>query len=352
LVLAKQPYCAKHPGALAGWRCDGCSADLCPGCVFITGPGTMTLDACVRCGGYARPIRLARMRVPLLSRLPAALAAPLRKDNLSMLVTVAAVMALLQTVSQGSIVARLVSVGAGFVLFLQMVFFWTACFATLRAGRRGEAHIERPDLTELSAVGASLAGSLALLPLLLLGNLGRIYSLPTSVGDREMPFYLVTSLIWTPLDTSYFAGLGARIAAANPLWWCLGIGYLSLLPLTLLGAAEGGVPGLNPLAALARLRSIGSDSFIASCVVLLLGGVAVGLHDPLDAALAHLPYLGRWLAAGLTLYPYFAASAFLGTLAFVHGEAVGLGTAEEFSDLALPGVEPRATGRVPGDVRP
>ncbi len=333
----------KHPGALAGWRCDGCGAELCPGCVFPTGPGTLSLTACGRCGGYARPIRLPRTRVSLLSRLPQALGVPLEARNISMLVGVAAIMALLQPISQGGIVARLFAIGAGLILFLEMAIFWASCFAILRGVRRGEAQsgIERPDLTDLGSLGAAVAGTLALLPLLALANLGRHYTVASSAGDREVPFYLITSFVWTPLDTSYFAGLGERLAAAGPFWWCLGAIYLALLPMALLGCAEGGVAGLNPIAAFGRVRAVGRDYLVAAGVALLLGTAAIALHGPLDAVLAHLPYLGRWLGACLTIYPYFAGAAFLGLLGHVHGQALGFGNAEEFSDLALPGAEPR-----------
>jgi hypothetical protein len=267
---------------------------------------------------------------------------PVRSADVGMLIGLGAVMAILQLVCKGTLVARLFVVGAGLVLFIEMLLFWGYCFAIVCSERRGDRAVERPDFTDLGkTLSGGLSGTLATLPLLALANLGQHYSLPSGVGDREVPFYLVTSFVWTPLDTSYFTGLGARLAAAGPLWWLVWALYLALLPMVLLGCSEGGLAGLNPLSAVRRIAAVGRDYATSAIAVLLLGALAIGLQDPLAASLTRLPFLGAWLAACLTVYLYFVASALLGDFAHIHGEALGLGTAEEFSDPALPGVEPR-----------
>jgi hypothetical protein len=52
--------CERHPGELAGWRCDACGRGLCPKCTAWKQAGHTRLEACVPCGGFARPILVHR----------------------------------------------------------------------------------------------------------------------------------------------------------------------------------------------------------------------------------------------------------------------------------------------------
>lgn len=50
------PRCLRHRSAAAGFRCDGCGAQLCPACVARLRRGEERLDVCLLCGALARPI--------------------------------------------------------------------------------------------------------------------------------------------------------------------------------------------------------------------------------------------------------------------------------------------------------
>jgi len=80
-------------------------------------------------------------------------------------------------------------------------------------------------------------------------------------------------------------------------------------------------------------------------VVLIFGRIVDHLAG-LALAKVGIPFLPRWVAEMVSLYPTFIAARVLGTLLFVRGEALDWGCAEEYQVPVLAGVQPRG---VPAD---
>src|SRR6185369_12482763 len=59
--VAAGPRCARHPGAAAGWRCDGCDAPLCPACTQLRRlSASKTMQVCGTCGRAVKAITVPR----------------------------------------------------------------------------------------------------------------------------------------------------------------------------------------------------------------------------------------------------------------------------------------------------
>jgi hypothetical protein len=59
-TIAVRFKCGKHPREPAGWRCGTCGTTLCPHCVAWKTAGTTRVEVCVRCGGFAHQLKIAR----------------------------------------------------------------------------------------------------------------------------------------------------------------------------------------------------------------------------------------------------------------------------------------------------
>src|SRR5688572_1315496 len=63
--------CTHHPAAHAGWRCEGCKANLCPDCVSGSRPGIGVdlIASCCKCGAHTPKLTYHRSKLSYGERL-------------------------------------------------------------------------------------------------------------------------------------------------------------------------------------------------------------------------------------------------------------------------------------------
>ena len=168
---------------------------------------------------------------------------------------------------------------------------------------------------------------------------------------------LSTAILWIPAAVyvylaadSGLAGLVTYPVHRDPAVWLLVLLGAFYAPMALVAAATDLGLGhiLNPIFIGQTIVRVGKDYFVAVVavgMVLLIGGFVSALIG-VALALVPVPFVGRWIAFTIDLYPPFVAAAILGILLYVHGEVLDWGRSEEYYELLLPGVEPRGQVRV------
>ena len=296
----------------------------------------------------AKELRLARNRVPFSTRLPALVRLPLRNPGL--LLGCAAALAVVTALTSGDIVAKLFGIGTWMLRFAGMALFWSAFFRVLQAVQKDGTRDDRVEAFSFVAFSGvfddlsfGVRGTLVMLPFLFLANVGITYVIGTDGGEHALPFWLASSVIWTPLETDCLVQLPARLSAASPLMQVLAVLDVALTPMLIIGCAQGGGlwAGLNPWAATLRALRVGKDYALAGAFSIGLATLALTLAFALQAPASRVPFLGPGLLATFVVYLWLVAAAALGLVGYVHGDRLGTVAASETTDFALPGVVPR-----------
>jgi hypothetical protein len=165
---------------------------------------------------------------------------------------------------------------------------------------------------------------------------------------------LSTALLWLPAAIYIIVvsddgvwGILSYEGSKDPIVWLLGLLGIVYAPMALLaGATDLGYGTLlNPMHIFSFIGRMGRDYFVsivAIAVVLLFGRMLESLCA-LALSWTSIPFLPRWIAETVSLYPTFVAARVLGVLLFTRGEALDWGRAEEYQVPLLPGVRPRGT---------
>jgi hypothetical protein len=318
-------FCRKHPRVKAGWNCATCAADLCPECVATQSVGhrQAPVDVCCQCRRGVKPLTIHRAElIPFWQRVLDAPRFPLNSIGLISLVVLGFVFALTSYVGLGMMMM------GGAVFLLRQGLFWAFMFFIIRH----------------SAEGANKMGVL---------GLRDIHS------DVITPAYkglISTALLWLPAAIYIFAvsdegllGILSYEGHKDPVVWLLALFGIIYAPMALLaGATDMGFGEiLNPIRIFSLIRRTGRDYFLAilSIAIVVVFGRIVDRF--LASALEHigLPFLPRWIAAIVSLYPQFIAARIMGVLLFTRGEALDWGRSEDYQVPSLPGVKPR--GKLP-----
>jgi hypothetical protein len=127
--------------------------------------------------------------------------------------------------------------------------------------------------------------------------------------------------------------------------WLLALMGLAYAPMALLaGATDLGFGHiLNPFQIFSFIRRAGRDYFVAVAgvtVVLAFGRIVDQFVGGAILSLG-IPFLPRWIAETIALYPSFVAARILGVLLFTRGEVLDWGRTEDYLVPVLAGVRPR-----------
>jgi hypothetical protein len=315
-------YCRKHPRVKAGWYCNTCSADLCPDCVatHALGHRQAPMEVCCQCRRAVKPLTVHRADlVRFWHRVLDAPKYPLGTVGLVSLAGLGFVRALTSYVGFMSMLTM-----GGAVFLLRQGLYWAFIFFIIRD----------------SAQGASKMG---------------VFGFRDIQSDVVVPAIkglLSTALVWLPAAV-YIAmvseegvlGILSYEGNKDPIVWLLGIVGILYGPMALLaGATDLGFGYiLNPIRIFSFIRRMGRDYFVAIgaiAVVVVFGRIVDHLLG-LALSSVGIPFLPRWLAETVSLYPAFVAARVLGLLLFTRGEALDWGRAEEYQVPVLAGVRPR-----------
>lgn len=295
--MAASPLrCDDHGAEPAGWRCAGCEGALCVRCAVRRRAGHGTLVACRRCGGFANPLLGPRARTAFTSRLAAAFAFPFSARGITLLVAMAAVLALLRGVRAGGLAAG--------VLFSYL-------FLVVRTTARGDE--ELPDHEDFSH------------PWELFGTLARLL---VALATAAIPFFLYAWLVPKPAGLELFE-LPAWFAAQQLTWVTLGLGIL-WSPMAVLLAATHSPLGtiLHPLVSARAIGRLGADYVLLTGI--FWGFVALSLHAAGLAArfptLVPVPLVSTVFAGTMALYLPVVLARVMGTLLHLRGAEIGYGT--------------------------
>ena len=317
-------YCRRHPRAKAGWHCSTCAADLCPDCVATheLGHRQAPMDVCCQCRRGVAPLTIHRsQQIPFWQRLLDAPKYPLCTVGLLSLVGLGLVRALTSSVGFMSMMAM----GAA-VFLLRQGLYWAFVFFIIRN----------------SAEGARTMGVFGL------------RDIQNDVVTPALKGILSTALLWLPaaiyimvVSDAGVWGLLSYEGGKDPMVWLLGLMGIVYAPMALLAGAtdlEYGIL-LNPVHIASFIRRMGRDYFVAIVAigVVLLFGRMLEYLCVLAFSRISIPFLPRWLAETVSLYPTFIAARALGVLLFTRGEALDWGRAEDYQVPLLPGVRPRGT---------
>ena len=305
--------CSRHPGARAGWQCDGCGEPLCPGCAYRHRVGATEIVACTRCGAMARPILVHRRdRGALVARLLPAFGYPFSTSGLFGL---AALGLMLWLLAQLDVVGAILSVGVAF----------TTLFSVIRSSGDGDDDFQPYDFTNFTTdlLLPTLRGLAATAPLLVVASLYLAYR---AAGAREPLAFIFES--WE-LMLLYVAG------------WLY-------VPAALLVAACGG--GLSQVMApdhvLRTAYRLGQDYVVvAACVTgVLLAQVGAVLVARLVAS-SDVPVLSLWAALVIGAYLPVVAARMLGILLYLRGDDIGHGATEDYLEPVLADAMPQGCRR-------
>jgi hypothetical protein len=321
-----RPRCGRHPGSPAGWICAGCQTRLCPACAGTRSAGpTSSYTVCTLCGDAATPLVAPRSVLrPFHERLLAAPGWPLGKPVLLSLVALAGFRALLSYRGFAPLHAQLVVAGTSLGAFWAYVFYIIRHTATGRPGLGvPEFRDVKEDLFAPAGKGAA-ATALIWVPAVL-------YLLATNGWD------------WAVLlDSGKFH---------DPVIWLLVLLGIAYCPMALVAAATDIelVGMLNPVQIVRYITRAGRDYLItvaALALVAIPGAIIQGLMAPLLRALP-IPFFCRWLAEAASLYVPFVMARMLGTLLYVHGDALDWGNASDYEERVLPDARPRGPAPPP-----
>jgi hypothetical protein len=278
------------------------------------------MDLCCQCRRGVSPITIHRADlVPLWQRLLDAPKYPLGAVGLLSLVSLAFVRALTSYVSPMS----MLTMGAA-VFLLRQGLYWAFLFFIIRN----------------SAEGASKMGVLG------------FRDIQSDVVSPALKGLLATALLWLPaaiyvavVSENGVFGILTYEGSKDPFFWALALVGILYAPMALLAGATdlGFLHILNPIQIFSSIRRMGRDYFvaIAAMAVVLIFGRILDSVAGLVLAKVGIPFLPRWLAEMVSLYPTFIAARVLGTLLFARGEALDWGRAEEYQVPVLAGVRPR-----------
>jgi hypothetical protein len=321
-----RPRCGRHGGARAGWVCSGCGTRLCPECAATRSAGpTSSNTVCVLCGEAATRLVAPRWQLrPFSERLLSAPAWPLTKSVLASLVALAAFRAFLSYRGFAGIGATAAVAGASIGAFWAYVFYIIRHTAT---GQRGLGVPEFRDLKEDLFAPATKGGA------------------ATAVIWVPAVLYLLASNDWD------FMALDSPDKFKDPVIWLLlvlGIGYC---PMALVAAATdielGGM--LNPVQIIRYIVKAGRNYAVTVMAIVLMaipGAIIEMVVEPALRALP-IPFVCRWLAEAAGLYVPFVMARMLGTLLYVHGDALDWGSTSDYEDPVLPDAKPRGTAPPP-----
>jgi hypothetical protein len=320
--MIQNRYCRRHPRARAGWYCSTCTATLCPDCVATQALGhrQAPVDVCCQCRRGVVPLTVHRAElVPFWQRVLDAPKYPLGTVGLLSLASLGFVRAL--TSSLG--IMSMLTMGAA-VFLLRQGLYWAFIFFIIRN----------------SAEGVNKMGVLGL------------RDIHSDVITPAVKGLLSTALVWLPAaiyiavvsDAGVF-GILSYEGSKDPMVWLLGFVGIAYAPMALLASATDLGYGhiLNPIHIFSFVRRMGRDYFlaIAAVAVALVFGRILDHLVGLALSSVGIPFLPRWLAETVSLYPAFVAARVLGLLLFTRGEALDWGRAEEYQVPVLPGVRPR-----------
>jgi hypothetical protein len=314
--------CRRHPRAKAGWHCATCQADLCPDCVatLAVGHRQAPMDVCCQCRRGVAPLTIHRAEaIPFWQRVLDAPKYPLGQVGLLSLVGFGFVRALTSYVGLSS----MMMMGAG-VFLLRHGLFWAFLFFIIRN----------------SAEGATKMGVLGL------------RDIQNDVVTPAIKGMLSTALVWLPAAIYIYVvsdegilGILSYEGHKDPIVWLLALAGLVYAPMALLAGATdlGFVHILNPIQIFSFIRRAGRDYFVAVAsvtVVLAFGRIVDQFVGGAILSLG-IPFLPRWIAETIALYPSFVAARILGVLLFTRGEVLDWGRTEDYLVPVLAGVRPR-----------
>jgi hypothetical protein len=303
------PRCARHSGAAAGWRCTGCGAALCPGCVYEARSGTATYPACTRCRSLADVIRAPRSELqPFAARLGRALIYPVSPGALLACVGCAAVMWLLRWVP---LVGWILSYG----------LYWAFLFGVIRQSSRGATDFEPPDVSD---------------------PLHELFA-PAFRG------LVATALVWLPAAVRLGFALASqqepslRDALLDPGLWLILLAGALYAPAAILHAAHGDgvLTMLNPVRVLVTALRLGGDYLLACAAAALVLAVDLGMAVAFPTGFGSIFFVSAVAAGAVGLVAPMLACHILGLLLYVRGDAVGLGPASDYEVPVLGDRGPR-----------
>jgi len=321
-----RPRCGRHPASPAGWVCSGCQARLCPACAGIRSAGpTSSYTVCTLCGDGATPLKAPRSVLrPFSERLLAAPGWPLGRSVLLSLVALAGFRALLSYRGMAPLHAQLVVAGAS------LGAFWAYVFYIIRHTATGQPGLGVPDFRDVKEDLFAPAGKGAA---------------ATALIWLPAVLYLLATNDW---DWSVLLESGKF---HDPVLWLLVLVGIAYCPMALVAAATDIelVGMLNPVQIVRYISRAGRDYLITVAAVALMaipGALVNGLVAPLLRALP-IPFFCRWLAEAASLYVPFVMARMLGTLLYVHGDALDWGNPSDYEEPVLPDARPRGTAPPP-----
>lgn len=304
------PKCKAHQQP-SGWRCQGCKCLLCPDCVAIKQVMTAThLEVCVACGELADPITHHRSeQQSFAARLPGALVWPLSKAGL---VAVAGV----------AIFRAVLSYFGGLAWLIGACTMAAVCFGFIRSTARGSDDFESFDFSDF---------------------LGDVI-LPGVKALVAAAVVWVPAAVWIGVHRATYIGNPTALLT-DPAIWLLFIAGVLYAPMAILIGASGGslLHMLNPLAAIASARRLGTHYLLAVmmlCILFIAWMVTLAFGAVLDAKVP-IAFLPRLLDHVLACWAPFVAARVLGLLLYVHGDEVGYGLDSDYRVPLLDGVAPR-----------
>ena len=305
-VVAAGPRCARHPGAAAGWRCDGCNAPLCPACTELQRlSASKTMQVCATCRRAVEAITVPRsVATPLSRLLGRAVLWPLRPAALLLIVAFSVVGAL-------PILGWIAHAGA-----------WAYLFALVRSTGKGVEGLVSSD------------------------------SLSEGPEDLVKPAFrgiAAAGWLWIPtafyLERRYeFISGGASILeiARDPVVWLLPLLGLPSLPIAAMAAATE-VPLIdlfNPVFLARAVSRIGRDYWraVAAIGALCLGA---GVVQVLIAGVAGEGFVASVLRGLVLTYACFASARAVGSILYLFGHTIGWGNESGYRVAVLQPVSDR-----------
>ncbi len=276
------PVCRNHPERAAAWRCPGCGAVLCGGCVHSIIPGRLIAAVCRACGGRCRALdgggaapAAAAPSPSLLRLVPGVFLYPLRGRGWLLLVLGALFFAMVAAAGRMILSVPLAVFGGGYL---------AACLMRIvRATANGDN--ELPPWPGVSDFFEDIVAPFFLLLAALAACLG-----PAAAAA------LAGTLAWRPLG------------AAAPFLLLAG---LACLPMGLLGVAVlESVEGLSPRRVLVSIARV-LPSYLL--VLALLAGLEVHRHLA-RLLLRAVPYAGALAGGVVSMYVLAVQMRLLGLL--------------------------------------
>jgi hypothetical protein len=319
--------CKRHSSAIAGWRCDGCGAALCPDCVEARRMQTVDLLSCRACGDRAETLLVHRSeQASLADRLGNVWRYPFTQNGLALVLGAGTLLTVLGYLTQAAFI-----LGRWLPAALSAGIFWGSFLAIVRASGRGENDVPIPDYSELGAdwfapaLRGLLATSVVWLPLVVYLVL---------VGGWNVRQY-VDRLMEDPMffATGRFHSIPGEGLLKDPVAWVLGLVGLAYLPMSLVLAATGTslLDIINPLRGVRAIGRLGRDYgvtlgalFTLGLVFLVVRLVASGIRA-LDFGIGT-----RWPAEVLEVFVPLIMARVLGLLLYTRGDALGYGPPSDY----------------------